>query len=133
MVLTKADSDNVQRVALAATELRNALRLLREGAAGWRPPVLSCSALTGEGLDEVWQAVVGFKEHMERSGQWEARRQAQLLSWVTATAEQEVLATFHARQDPAERARIDAALADGTLAPYAAVRKLLALAHHRGH
>jgi CBS-domain-containing membrane protein len=32
---------------------------------------------------------------------------------------------FHARQDPALRAKIDRELADGTLAPYAAVRLLL--------
>jgi LAO/AO transport system kinase len=125
VVLTKADSDNLHRVELAAADLRNALRLLHHATAGWRPPVLACSAIAGNGMDEVWEAVLGFQEHMERSGQRDARRRAQLLDWVTATAEQEVLAAFHARQDPARRAQIDRGLADGTLAPYAAVRQLL--------
>ncbi len=127
VVLTKADADNLRRVDLAAGELRNALRLLQHAVAGWRPPVLSCSAVTGAGLDEVWSAVLRFAEHMERTGRAAARRREQLLGWVSTTAEEEVLAAYRARQDPAARARIEAEVTAGSLAPYAAVRALLAL------
>jgi LAO/AO transport system kinase len=126
LVLTKADRDNLRRVELAAGELRNALRLLQHPTAGWRPPVLACSAVEGNGLDEVWEAVLEFREKMARSGEWERRRRGQLVDWVDATAEHEVLAAFRARQDRTWRARFVEELADGKLAPYAAVRQLLA-------
>jgi LAO/AO transport system kinase len=125
LVITKADGDNVRRVELAAADLRNALRLLQHSVVDWRPPVLTCSAIAGDGLDEVWEAVVDHERNMKRSGHWESRRRTQLLDWVTATAEEEVLAAFRARQDPTRRARIDRDLVAGTLAPYAAVRQIM--------
>jgi LAO/AO transport system kinase len=125
LVLTKADGENVHRVTLAAGDLRSALRLFRHPAAGWKPPVLACSAQDGSGIEAVWRAVLDFEAHMAAAGLGEQRRRRQLVEWVFATAEAEVLAAFHALQDPARREAIARELAAGTLAPYAAVREIL--------
>lgn len=49
----------------AARELAGALRLL---GAERTPPVLTCSGLTGSGLDELWRQVVRHRDALEASG-----------------------------------------------------------------
>ena len=47
VVITKADSENVTKALLARRQIDNALHLFPEPESGWRPKVLTCSAVTG--------------------------------------------------------------------------------------
>src|SRR3546814_13726245 len=53
----------------AAAEYYAALGLLRAPNPEWRPPVLRCSALTGEGIAAVWDIVQQHRKVMEGSGE----------------------------------------------------------------
>ena len=46
--------------------------------------MLTCSALTGDGLDEVWAAVLEHREHLEAEGSLEVRRARQQQDWMWA-------------------------------------------------
>lgn len=52
---------------VAARELSGALRLVR-GHDEWAPPVVTCSGLTGTGVDDVWQRVLAHREHLAEAG-----------------------------------------------------------------
>jgi len=43
--------------------------------------VLTCSGLTGAGLDVVWAKVVEHQERMQASGELPQRRRAQQVRW----------------------------------------------------
>src|SRR6266540_3306557 len=50
LAVNKADGDNVARARAAAAEYRAALHILSPRSPGWTAPVVTCSALTGEGV-----------------------------------------------------------------------------------
>ncbi|WP_416956298.1 methylmalonyl Co-A mutase-associated GTPase MeaB [Nocardioides sp. T5] len=67
---------------VAARELAGALRLVR-GHAEWAPPVVTCSALTGTGVDDVWQRVNAHREHLGIDGLAHKRAGQQLeFTWA---------------------------------------------------
>lgn len=82
VAVNKADGDRVVEASAAAKDLSAALRLVRHGDA-WIPPVLSCSALTGDGIDEVWNRVLRHQDSLGETGLGEKRAQQQLdFAWA---------------------------------------------------
>lgn len=127
LAVNKADGDNVQRAELAAGDYRRALHLLQPASEHWTPPVLTCSALTGEGLDEIWTQVELHRQKLEVSGERAARRRAQQLDWMNAMVRDQLVARFES--DPeivARREVVEAAVLAGEMTPSAAVERLLA-------
>lgn len=91
LAVNKADGPNVAAAAVAQRELQGALRLLRGTQA---PEVLTCSARTGAGLDELWQAMHQRFVREGASGRLEARRAEQRVRWLRRLVEDEVLRRF---------------------------------------
>ena len=54
IVVNKADGDLAAAAGRAASDLRHAVHLLRPKRPGWEVAVLTCSALTGAGIAELW-------------------------------------------------------------------------------
>ncbi|MBD3925119.1 methylmalonyl Co-A mutase-associated GTPase MeaB [Nocardioides cavernae] len=67
VAVNKADGEHETDARVAARELSGALRMVR-GHAEWAPPVVTCSALTGAGVDDVWQRVGAHREHLGVDG-----------------------------------------------------------------
>jgi LAO/AO transport system kinase len=84
IAVNKADGDGAGPARVAARELAGAMRLMMPGPDARRPAVLTCSALTGEGLDEVWAAVLEHREHLEGQGSLATRRAGQQRDWMWA-------------------------------------------------
>jgi LAO/AO transport system kinase len=61
----------------AARDLSGAFRLMRSGE-GWVPPVLTCSALHGTGIDEVWKQVLAHRASMGDEGLARKRAEQQV-------------------------------------------------------
>ena len=63
IAVNKADGDREQEARTAARELSGALRLVHgRGARTWTTPVVTCSALTGDGVAGVWEQVLAHRE-----------------------------------------------------------------------
>ena len=76
VAVNKADGDFEAGARVAARELAGALRLVR-GHSEWAPPVVTCSGLTGAGVDDVWERVGAHREHLGADGlRAQARRAA---------------------------------------------------------
>jgi LAO/AO transport system kinase len=83
LAVNKADGDRATEAKSAAKELAGALRLVHRGSRGWVPPVLTCSALEGAGVDEVWQKVIEHRRSMGEDGLAEKRAGQQLeFTWA---------------------------------------------------
>ena len=122
IAINKADGDNIKRANLAASEYRGALHILTPRSEHWNPPVVTYSALTATGIDTLWQKILDHRTAMNASGEFAGRRRAQQVKWMWSMLEERLFAPL--RSDRALKAalpRIEADVADGRLAPNAAV------------
>jgi len=107
IAVNKADGDNIERAKLAAAEYRGALNILNPQSATWSPPVVTYSALTGNGIAELWRQVLSHKDKMTASGELAARRREQQVKWMWSMLEERLTARL--RGDPAVRAKLKSA------------------------
>ena len=82
IAINKADGDNRTRAELSAADYRSALHLLSPASPTWSPPVVTCSALANEGLDELWDQIVIHRDKLTATGELEDRRRAQQVRWM---------------------------------------------------
>ena len=82
LVITKADGDLAGAAERARGDYAQALRLLSPASADWTPPVIKCSAVTGEGIAEIWATVERYRSAAEKSGALGARRAEQARAWM---------------------------------------------------
>src|SRR5437588_11205140 len=104
IAINKADGDNIERAKLAAAEYRAALNILAPQSATWSPPVITYSALTVSGIDELWAQVLAHKKEMTGSGELETRRREQQVKWMWTMLEERL--TGRVRSDPSVRAKL---------------------------
>ena len=82
IAVNKADQNHEGEARSAARELAGALRMVR-GHGEWAPPVVTCSGLTGTGVDDVWQRVLAHREHLGDEGLASKRAEQQLeFTWT---------------------------------------------------
>ncbi|GAB2885908.1 methylmalonyl Co-A mutase-associated GTPase MeaB [Nocardioides pacificus] len=82
IAVNKADGDREQEARGAARELAGALRLVH-GRGEWAPPVVTCSALEGTGVSDLWERVLAHREHLGDEGLAHKRAGQQLdFTWA---------------------------------------------------
>jgi LAO/AO transport system kinase len=127
IAVNKADGDNVKRATEAAAEYRAALHILTPRSANWTPPVITYSALTGAGIEELWAQVLKHRERMTASGEFAAKRRAQQLKWMWSILEQRLIARLHTDSRIKSRLpKIEAAVSEGQLSPALAAERIAA-------
>ena len=82
LVVTKADGDLASAAERARADYAQALHLLSPASADWTPPVIKCSAVSGEGIGDIWAAVERFQGAADKSGALLARRAEQAAAWM---------------------------------------------------
>jgi len=126
VVVNKADGKHEIEAKSAARELAAAIRLIYPRETIWRPPVLTMSALTGDGLPELWDTVLNHREVLTAAGEFDARRRVQQVDWtwsmVRDTVIDQVLTHPSVR---AMRAEIERQVRDGELTPALAAQRIL--------
>jgi LAO/AO transport system kinase len=128
IAVNKADGDNVARAKVAAAEYRAALHILTPRSANWSPPVVTYSALTGEGVAALWAHVLDHRQKLTAAGELASRRAEQQVKWMWAMLEERLFAPLRSdRAIKAALASIEAEVAAGTLAPAAAVDKIVGM------
>ncbi len=127
LAVNKADGPHETEAKAAARELAKALALIRPPDAVWVPPVLTCSAVHGVGIDEVWSAIEQHGRVMEEAGLLESRRVRQQIAWMWAAVEDHLISDFLRRESvQAEAAHLEEQIAAGQITATAAARALLA-------
>jgi len=126
LAITKADGDNRPATDRARVEYQNALHLFPPTGTGWSPPVLTCSATTGEGITDIWQLIQNHQELMTRHGHRDRRRQEQQLAWFRSHLRNRLESRFFQQTGVAEQLKaVEAQIKAGTLLPVQAVENLL--------
>jgi len=128
IAINKADGNNIAKAEKAKIEYENALNLLTPSSKIWFPPVLTCSAVTLDGIDDIWQTILDHKKKLEISGEFAEKRRKQALDWLWALVEEGLRERFYRNPD-VERVlpTIVKAVEKGDTAPTAAAHRLLDL------
>jgi LAO/AO transport system kinase len=127
VVFNKTDIDPMA-AELAAGQMRSALTMLHPASPNWRPPVLKVSAARSLGVAEFWQAVEGHRQTLTASGELDARRRHQAVSWLWQLIDSGLRHRF--RDHPAVNAalpELTRLVEEGATTPAAAAHRLLAL------
>lgn len=126
IAINKADGDNADRARRAAMEYQNALRYMHPRAAGWQVPVMTCSALTHDGLEAIWRAIQDHRAKLTESGELQRIRRDQLLRWMWALVDDRLRAALH--HHDAVREILDSVkteVTEGRLPPTLGARQIL--------
>ncbi|MFC4120150.1 methylmalonyl Co-A mutase-associated GTPase MeaB [Nonomuraea zeae] len=122
IAVNKADGEHELPARKAARELAGALRMLRSDSAP--PPVLTCSALTGDGLDKLWRHVLAHQESLDLA----AKRRGQQVQWTWTLVRERLLSEL--RNDPEVAAittEVEREVLAGELTPALAADRLLSV------
>ncbi|WP_214317345.1 methylmalonyl Co-A mutase-associated GTPase MeaB [Nonomuraea sediminis] len=120
IAVNKADGEHEPAARKAARELAGALRMLRSDSVP--PPVLTCSGLTGAGLDELWRHVLAHQDGLDLA----AKRRGQQVQWTWTLVRNRLLSELHASPAVAAiTADVEREVQEGTLTPALAADRLL--------
>jgi LAO/AO transport system kinase len=95
IAVNKADGPHERDARSAARELAGALRLMNPADAAWTPPVLSCSAREGTGLEAVWERLEQHRAVLGSTGAFDAKRREQQIGWTWAMVHDTLLDRLH--------------------------------------
>ena len=78
IAITKTDSASEKSISLSKTSCESALHLLMKKNPDWHPQVLRTSALSGEGINELWDNIRQFYALLEKNNRLEETRRKKL-------------------------------------------------------
>jgi LAO/AO transport system kinase len=118
-VVNKADKEGAGD---AARDLKNMLRM--GPSMEWTPPIVKTSTVTGEGVDELWDAIQSHRKHQEESGTLAEKRRKRIVEEVRS------MVAFRLRERTAELLGVEADglasdLSERRIDPYAAAASLI--------
>ncbi len=126
ILVNKADGELMAAATRTAAQYTNALRMVRGRSSSWTVPVETCSALSGDGVTEVWEIIERYRGAMGEAGELQARRAGQATKQFWAEASTSLVAMLKSDANIAARcAAIEQAVASGRLPPRVAARRLV--------
>jgi LAO/AO transport system kinase len=126
IVINKADGDNIRKAQLAKVEFNRALHLFPAKKSGWIPTTATCSAITQEGIDAVWQTISDYLELVNSNHYFLDKRKEQNQYWMMETIDEQLKSHFY--NQPAIIQLLDStkkAVQNNEISPFAAAQILL--------
>jgi LAO/AO transport system kinase len=126
LVVNKADGDTLDSAKRTRASYASALDLIRHSGEVWRPRALTASALTGEGISEIWDTILEHRRQAEASGELQSRRRSQARAWMWSLVEEGLWRAFRAHPEvQAGVERLEREVESLKTTPAAAARALL--------
>ena len=126
IVINKADGDNIRKSNLAKVEFGRALHLFPAKKSGWIPTTSTCSAITHEGISEVWETILKFLELTKTNNYFFEKRKEQNQYWMLETINEQLKTNFY--RNPEIINLLDStkkAVQNDEISPFAAAQILL--------
>ena len=128
IAINKADGANKRRAEIARREYEGALRLFPTPPSGWLTRVVTCSAVTRDGIPHLWEAALEHDRFLKETGWFERRRREQVKSWMYEMIEYGLKEQF--RTHPLIRENLpvlEEQVLQGRVSSFRAARQLLDL------
>jgi LAO/AO transport system kinase len=91
IVVNKCDGSLAAQARATLAEYASAIRLVRPASLSWTPIAMAASALTGDGITGVWEALGSLRKARENSGEFFARRVEQQKAWLWTDVAERIL------------------------------------------
>lgn len=95
IAINKCDGNNIERAEAARVSFKNALSLFPPTESGWKPYAVTCSAVEGNGIMDVWNMVEEYIRFARENGYLEHLRTQQAKYWMYETINQNLLDSFY--------------------------------------
>lgn len=95
VVINKADGDNIQKAKMAKVEFNRALHFFPPKSSGWQPKVMTCSAVTKDGIADVYDLISEYITQTTTSGYFDLKREEQNQYWMLETINEQLTASFY--------------------------------------
>ncbi|MGR3291686.1 MAG: methylmalonyl Co-A mutase-associated GTPase MeaB [Paracoccaceae bacterium] len=127
ILINKADGELAAAASRTCADYSGAQHLLRKRAQDPEnyPKTMLVSALTKDGLDEVWRSVSDLIAWRKANGHWHDRRFMQARHWLEQVVRRSLLAQLKSAPIQAQLARLGTRVAQGELSPATAASDLL--------
>lgn len=126
IVINKADGSNINRAETTRVEFQNALYFFTDNKPGWKPKVLTCSALECLGLDEIWEMVNEYLAVAKSNGYFSEWRQKQAVYRMHETINEAINKSFYGDPEIMKLLpELEKALVEKRITSYSAACKVL--------
>jgi LAO/AO transport system kinase len=126
IAITKADGTNKLTAEGARVSYQNALHLFMSKTPGWKPKVLTCSALENTGIRELWELILEYFDITRKSGYFDDFRKQQAVIRMDSMIIDNLNNAFYNHEEVKKlRPEIEQQLYDGKMTSYMAAVKLL--------
>jgi len=126
VLVNKADGDQSAAAAQTQSDYRSAIHFMKSRFGYWQPPVMTCSALKNQGIEDVWDKVTEFSLALSAKGQLAKLRAQQSKAWMWSETAESLIADLKA--DPNVKNLVpdlEAAVLEGTLPATIAAQRLV--------
>jgi LAO/AO transport system kinase len=126
IVINKADGDNVKKANLAKVEFHRALHLFPAKKSGWTASAITCSSISGNGIENVWKIISDYLKLTKDNNYFFEKRKEQNQYWMMETIIEALKINFF--QHPEIVALLEAnkkAVANNEISPFAAAQIIL--------
>lgn len=125
VAVNKADGDNIERAELARRQYEMAFHLLAAPSANWLPPVVTCSSLTMDGLENILAIILDHRQKLTASGELPAKRMQQACEWLKFLVREGVQEWFYESPAAPILAAVLKEVEAGALTPTTAAARVL--------
>jgi len=126
IAVNKADGDNIERAELARRQYEMAFHLLSARYRNWTPPVVTCSAITMAGLENIHQIILDHRDKLTGSGELQVKRHEQDRDWLLFLVREGVQEWFYESPAASLLKELMRGVEKGTLSPTTAADRVLA-------
>jgi LAO/AO transport system kinase len=128
IVINKADGDNIKKANIAKLEFNRALHLFPAKKSAWIPKVSTCSAITKDGISEIWKTISDYFEMTNQSGFFQEKRKEQNQFWMIETINEQLKSNFYKQPEIIlQLEQNKKAVQNDEISPFAAAQELLKL------
>ena len=99
IIINKADGDNVRKANLAKTEFNRALHLFPAKKSGWMPTTATCSAISHDGISDVWQTIEKYCQLTHDNHYFFEKRKDQNQYWMLETINEQLKTHFYTHSE----------------------------------
>jgi LAO/AO transport system kinase len=126
IIINKADGDNIKKAQVAKVEFGRALHLFPAKKSGWIPTAATCSSMTHEGIEAVWQTILDYLELVNSNHYFSEKRKEQNLFWMMESINQQLKDNFYTHPEIQKLlTSTRKAVSTDEISPFAAAQLLL--------
>lgn len=126
IAINKSDGNKLDAARIAKLEYKNALHLFPPNEKDWEVPVELCSAIEGNGLNEILEVLKKYQHSLLENGEWLNQRGKQNKYWLLESLNESLQNDFFNHPEIKDRLKTyKKDVVNGVISPFKAAEELI--------